>query len=118
MPHHPIVVAATSGAIAGGCQSIAAAPAENVRIVLENAGHVPHRSSEAARDLIIRAAPEARHSGWAHAFRQVFQGNGPVANVHTREEARELSRWTQEIRGMAGRGWDGWSWGFGKDLCG
>lgn len=118
IPNHPIIVASTAGAIAGACQSIAAAPAENVRIVLENMNAVSHAASDAAKEMMIKPAAEIKHSGWMHAWRQVFQGEEPLARVTTREEVRELSRWTQEIRGMAGRGWDGWSWGCGKDMCG
>ena len=90
-------MAASSGAIAGACQSIAAAPAENVRIVLENAGHMSHATSDAVKELMAKPGPDVKHSGWMHAWRQVFQGDEPLAKVQTREEIKELSKWAAEV---------------------
>jgi hypothetical protein len=114
LPSHPIAVAATSGAIAGGCQSIAAAPAENVRIVLESTKKV-----DAVKAVLGKPGhvPDT-HSGWMHAWKQVFVGDQPLAQATTREEVRELNRWASEIKGLAGRGWDGWTWGCAKDMVG
>jgi len=114
LPDHPIAIAAASGAIAGGCQSVAAAPAENVRIVLESTKKV-----DAVKAVLGRLGhvPDT-HSGWMHAWKQVFVGHQPLAEATTREEVRELSRWAQEIKGLAGRGWDGWTWGCAKDMVG
>ncbi|PVG03062.1 hypothetical protein CPB86DRAFT_779955 [Serendipita vermifera] len=115
-PHHPIMVAATSGAIAGGCQSLMAAPAENVRIILEARSGA---KVDPIKTLLEKPAQIPNtHSGWMHAWKQVFQGPQPLAKAETREEIRELNRWTKEIKSMAGRGWDGWAWGCGKDMCG
>ncbi|KAG8828945.1 hypothetical protein FRC17_007290 [Serendipita sp. 399] len=111
VPNHPIIIAASSGAIAGGCQSIAAAPAENVRLILE--GH----AKDPVHALLTKPEHSA-HSGWLNAWKQVFQGNEPVAHASTREEVRELNKWISEVKGMAGRGWDGWAWGCSKDMCG
>ncbi|KAG8749331.1 hypothetical protein FRC14_001509 [Serendipita sp. 396] len=114
IPNHPIIIAATSGAIAGGCQSVAAAPAENVRIVLEG-----HAKTDTVHALLSKPEPvPSAHSGWMNAWKQVFQGNEPVVHASTREEVRELNKWLNEIKGMAGRGWDGWAWGCSKDMCG
>jgi hypothetical protein len=115
-PHHPIMVAATSGAIAGGCQSLMAAPAENVRIILEAGARA---KGDPVKTILEKPGQIPNtHSGWMHAWKQVFQGPQPLAKAETREEIRELNRWTKEIKSMAGRGWDGWAWGCGKDMCG
>ncbi|CAG8453026.1 9394_t:CDS:2 [Acaulospora colombiana] len=113
-PHHPIMVAATSGAIAGGCQSLMAAPAENVRIVLEAGAGA--KADPVKKFLEKPTQIPTTHSGWMHAWKQVFQGPQPLAKAETREEIRELNRWSKEIKSMAGRGWDGWAWGCGKDI--
>ncbi|CAG7854050.1 SubName: Full=Uncharacterized protein {ECO:0000313/EMBL:CCA69573.1} [Serendipita indica DSM 11827] len=116
IPSHPIVMAASSGAFAGACQSLAAAPVENVRMVLESMSKV---EADPVRTLLQKPAKvPTTHSGWMHAWRQVFIGDQPVAHATTREEVRELSRWVQEVKGMAGRGFDGWTWGCAKDMCG
>lgn len=137
-------MAASSGAFAGACQSLMAAPAENVRIILEAATHTGHFAHPG--DDASSRAPESRakakgkvkasaidpvkeilgkpstlqshHTGWGHAWRRVFQGDAPLATANTRDDVRQLQRWAQDIKGMAGRGWDGWAWGCGKDMCG
>lgn len=91
-----------------------AAPAENVRIVLESARH-----TDPVKELLSKPTNVPNgHSGWGHAVKRVFQGDEPLAHAQTREEVRQLQRWAQEVRGMAGRGWDGWGWGCSKDVCG
>lgn len=34
------------------------------------------------------------------------------------DEARKVRDWMRDVRDMAGRGWDGWGFGFIKDVCG
>lgn len=97
---HPIVVAAMSGAAAGGAQAVVAAPAENVRFLLEG-------NSSAA--------------GWSHAWKEVFRGtdhNPALSRQAQLHEARQVRDWMREVSDMAGRGWDGWKWGVAKDTCG
>lgn len=94
----PIVVSALAGAFAGGTQAIAAAPAENVRILLEGG---------------------AEHAKWSTAWKEVFRAESPLVTPNeTRSEARKVRQWMSEVRGMAGRGWDGWRWTLAKDSCG
>ncbi|KAG7453011.1 uncharacterized protein BT62DRAFT_977494 [Guyanagaster necrorhizus] len=93
---HPIVNAALSGAIAGGAQAVVAAPAENVRLLLEG-GSVYH--------------------SWSHAWKEVFRGTHLIPSA-SREEIREVRSWMRDVGDMAGRGWDGWGWGCAKDMCG
>lgn len=33
-------------------------------------------------------------------------------------DARQVRDWMRDVRDMAGRGWDGWGFGFVKDVCG
>ncbi|PBK83727.1 hypothetical protein ARMGADRAFT_667164 [Armillaria gallica] len=97
---HPIMYSALSGAIAGGAQAVVAAPAENVRLLLEG-GTVYH--------------------SWSHAWKEVFRGtqsNPSASRVQNIEEIREVRSWMREVGDMAGRGWDGWGWGCAKDMCG
>ncbi|KDQ60663.1 hypothetical protein JAAARDRAFT_125449 [Jaapia argillacea MUCL 33604] len=97
---HPLGVTALSGAVAGGVQAIAAAPAENVRLVIE--GGTPR-------------------SCWSHAWKEVFRGTeGSTASSRQRQihEAREVRQWMKEVGEMAGRGWNGWGFGCAKDICG
>lgn len=97
---HPLAVSAISGAVAGGAQAIVAAPAENVRLVLEG---------------------KTAHSGWTSAWKDVFLGTRLDATVTKEQnirEARQVRLWMQEVSEMAGRGWNGWAWGFAKDVCG
>jgi hypothetical protein len=96
---HPITIAAISGAVAGGAQAIVAAPAENVRLAIEG-GTAGGR--------------------WSHAWKEVFRGtaiNHPTEKKGLRE-IRQVRSWMAEVRDMAGRGWNGWGWGFAKDVCG
>ncbi|KAK0502643.1 hypothetical protein EDD18DRAFT_1134283 [Armillaria luteobubalina] len=97
---HPIMYSALSGAIAGGAQAVVAAPAENVRLLLEG-GTVYH--------------------SWSHAWKEVFRGTQSIpsaSRVQNIEEIREVRSWMREVGDMAGRGWDGWGWGCAKDMCG
>lgn len=102
-PHfqsHPTVLAALSGASAGGMQALIAAPAENVRLALEG-------------------NPSVR--GWSYAWKEVFRGTQSPAEMSRQSEVREARQvrdWMREVGNMAGRGWDGWSWGLAKDVCG
>jgi len=57
-------------------------------------------------------------AGWTHAWKEVFRGRDPIVNAHSREEVRAVTQWMKEVRGVAGRGWDGWGWGVGKDSAG
>lgn len=99
-PHlgaHPTTIAALSGGAAGGMQALVAAPAENVRILLE------------------------RGSGgsWSHAWKDVFRGTLPISSsTSQRENVRQVRDWMKEVGEMAGRGWDGWGWGLCKDIVG
>jgi hypothetical protein len=98
---HPLSISAISGGIAGGMQAIVAAPAENVRLAIEGTSHT--------------------HSGWTSAWRHVFLGTSGKKTMSKSErihEARMVGHWMKEVGEMAGRGWNGWSWGFAKDVCG
>jgi hypothetical protein len=90
---------AISGAVAGGMQAIAAAPAENVRLVLEGgSGHA-----------------------WSHAWKEVFQGTVSIPHSSRQQnlqDIRQIRKWMKDVGDMAGRGWDGWGWGVAKDTCG
>jgi hypothetical protein len=95
-----VPVAAAAGAVAGGAQAVVAAPAENVRFVLE--GGTPA-------------------TGWSHAWKEVFRGTRGDGTLSKRDElhqAREVRDWMREVGDMAGRGWNGWGWGVAKDACG
>jgi len=94
----PIMIAAISGAVAGGAQAMMAAPAENVRLAIE-------RGTE---------------GGWSHAWKEVLRGtatNQPTGSASLRE-LRQVRSWMMDVRNMAGRGWNGWGWGVAKDVCG
>ncbi|EGO22514.1 hypothetical protein SERLADRAFT_440536 [Serpula lacrymans var. lacrymans S7.9] len=96
---HPTTLAALSGAMAGGMQALAAAPAENVRLIIEGT---------AGRS-------------WSCAWKEVFRGTEPpqsMGNQETIREMRQVRDWIKEVRDTAGRGWDGWGWGCAKDVCG
>jgi len=92
---HPITIAALSGAVAGGTQAIVAAPAENLRLALE-------RSTTGG--------------DWSHAWKEVLRG--AARNESTRAESlrelRQVRGWMMDVRDMAGRGWNGWGWGWLK----
>ena len=92
---HTTIVAAISGGVAGGTQGLLAAPAENVRIILEG-GSI--------------------QGTWRNVWREVFKGTKGVA-LKTKE-ARETQAWMHEVRGMVGRGWEGWRIGVAKDIVG
>ncbi|KAF9483857.1 hypothetical protein BDN70DRAFT_903977 [Pholiota conissans] len=98
---HSLSNSALSGAIAGASQAIVAAPAENVRILLERgvAGH-----------------------SWSCAWKEVFREKGislaSTAGTQNLQDIRQLRGWLQEVGQMAGRGWNGWGWGLGKDTFG
>ena len=94
----PITIAAISGAVAGGAQAIVAAPAENVRLVIER----------------------GTGRGWSHAWKEVLRGTAPIQSTGSASlrELRQVRSWTMDVRAMAGRGWNGWGWGLAKDVCG
>lgn len=123
------VVAAISGAGAGAIQALAGAPAENVRLLMEQ-GSFNAQSSV---------------SGWRHAWKEVFidSNNQNVTSRNTiparmrLSDVREAKIFANELREMAGRGvfpwlshhvvqvlkiqtagWNGWGWGLAKDVCG
>ncbi|KAF5372991.1 hypothetical protein D9758_001628 [Tetrapyrgos nigripes] len=98
--HHPILSSAFSGCVAGGAQAVVAAPAENVRLLLEG-GSVYH--------------------GWSHAWKEVFRGTSKRPGSSRKEdiqEIRQLRLWMKDVGEMAGRGWDGVGFGIAKDMCG
>jgi len=113
IPTHPIIVAASSGAIAGATQALAAAPAENVRLVLEGV-----EGAGPVKTLLGQAPNSNASAGWTNAWKEVFRGRDPIVHAHSREEVRAIAQWVKEVRGVAGRGWDGWGWGVGKDSAG
>lgn len=100
MKKHSTLSAAVCGAVAGGVQAVAAAPADNLRATLET----------------------GTHREWTQAWKEVFKG----ANVHAvpsnsrlhLSEVKEIKVWTSELRDMMGRGWHGWTWGVAKDMAG
>jgi hypothetical protein len=99
LSEHPTLHAAVSGAVAGGAQAIIGAPAENVRLVIEG----------------------GTGDGWSHAWKEVFRGTEPAREMSRAEElneARQVRHWMRDVGDMAGRGWDGWGFGFIKDVCG
>ncbi|KAG8947280.1 hypothetical protein FRC04_010856 [Tulasnella sp. 424] len=114
-----VVLASTSGALAGALHAFAGAPADNVRLVLE-------RGLDPSRHSSTRG-----HSGWRQAWMEVFRQIDHVdkpriegkeiitvaTGVKSRQEARELRAWIKEVKGMS-RGWDGVWWGVGKDVVG
>ncbi|KAJ7724084.1 hypothetical protein DFH07DRAFT_946424 [Mycena maculata] len=103
-PHigsHPTAMATLAGALAGGAQALVSAPADNVRLLVE--GGSSNRNS------------------WSHAWKEVFRGtpHPPSSSRHeTIEEIRKVRNWMREVGDMAGRGWSGLGYTFGKDLTG
>jgi len=98
--HHPTICAAVCGSVAGGSQALVAAPAENVRLLLEG-GSVYH--------------------GWSHAWKEVFRGTAqrsPSSRKEDIQDMRQVRLWMKEVGEMAGRGWDGVGYGVVKDMCG
>lgn len=96
---HPTIIAALSGAAAGGTQALVAAPVENTRLIIEG----------------------GTGRGWSHAWQEVFRGTEPprsASRADNIKEMRQVRHWMKEVSGMAGRGWDGWGWGCAKDVCG
>ncbi|KAF9001894.1 hypothetical protein BDQ17DRAFT_1390854 [Cyathus striatus] len=100
LEQRPVVAAAISGGIAGGLQAGFAAPAENVRILMEGAS--------------------GGHS-WSYAWKEVFRSSRTLeinpSNHNKVEEIRQLRIWLREVGEMAGHGWRGFGWGFAKDVC-
>jgi hypothetical protein len=97
---HPTTTVALAGGMAGAAQACAAAPVENVRLIIEG------RSSQV---------------GWSHAWKEVFLRSDLSSSSSKQEsiqKAREIRDWMKDIRDMAGRGWEGWGWGLAKDTCG
>ncbi|KIK63601.1 hypothetical protein GYMLUDRAFT_83617 [Collybiopsis luxurians FD-317 M1] len=98
--HHPTMMAACAGGVAGGFQAIVAAPAENVRLLLEGG---------------------SGYHSWSHAWKDVFRGarsSESTSRKQNIEDARRIRRWMKDVGDMAGRGWDGWGWGCAKDVTG
>ncbi|KAG7086644.1 hypothetical protein E1B28_002585 [Marasmius oreades] len=98
--NHPTLTAAISGGVAGCAQALVAAPAENVRLLVEG-GTVYH--------------------SWSHAWKDVFRGTelrGGKSRTENIGDVREIRRWMKEVGEMAGRGWDGWGWTCIKDASG
>lgn len=98
----PTAVAALSGSCAGSVQALAAAPAENVRILLEGG---------------------QTRSSWSTAWREVFAGAESLSTKSSdpakhRDEVRRVQAWVKDAREMAGRGWHGLGFGMAKDSCG
>lgn len=96
----PIPLAGLAGAMAGGAQALVAAPAENVRSLLEGGSPA---------------------TGWSYAWKEVFRGTRSNLAKSKRDElheARQVRDWMRDVSDMAGRGWDGWKWGVAKDACG
>lgn len=98
---HSLSNAAVSGAIAGASQAIVAAPAENVRLLLEQGFGA---------------------SSWSCAWKEVFRAGLVPATLRTSSEKlheiRQLRGWFNDVGQMAGRGWNGWGWGCAKDTIG
>jgi hypothetical protein len=99
-----------SGGAAGAMQAVAAAPVENVRLIVEGG---------------------SARSGWANAWKEVFlRSRGPESPVPDMKKlggkskgeeikkARAVRDWVRDVRGMAGHGWEGLGWGVMKDACG
>ncbi|KAL0947418.1 hypothetical protein HGRIS_013530 [Hohenbuehelia grisea] len=100
MADTPTLMAAAAGATAGGTQALLAAPAENVRLVLEGG---------------------SGGQGWSHAWKEVFRGTTEAPHASKKQnlaEVRQVRAWMKDVGEMAGRGWDGWGWGCAKDICG
>ncbi|KAJ7093244.1 hypothetical protein C8R44DRAFT_402597 [Mycena epipterygia] len=100
MGSHPTAMAALAGALAGGTQALVAAPADNVRLLVEGG---------------------TSRNSWVHAWKEVFRGapTPQSASRHeTIEDIRKVRSWMREVGDMAGRGWNGLGYSFGKDLTG
>lgn len=98
LPSQTLVNSAMSGAVAGACQAVVAAPAENVRLLLERGFH--------------------GHS-WTCAWKEVFHSRVEIPKAKTQlNDMRQLRIWMHDVGQMAGRGWEGWGWGCAKDAVG
>jgi hypothetical protein len=95
-------------------QALAAAPVENVRLIIEGTSF-SHETSSALNDGLGGSTK----AGWSNAWQEVFRRSQqePVQNKDLRK-AREVRDWMKNVRAMAGRGWEGWGWGVVKDTCG
>ncbi|KAF8558393.1 hypothetical protein OG21DRAFT_1504137 [Imleria badia] len=96
---HSIFTVALSGAAAGSMQALVAAPVENARLVVEG----------------------GTGKGWSHAWKEVFRGTQPIHMTSRSDQIRDIRQvrlWMKDVSEMAGRGWAGWGWGCGKDVCG
>jgi hypothetical protein len=74
----PVLLSCCAGAMAGGTQALVAAPAENVRLVLEG----------------------GTQNGWSHAWKEVFRGTESQASStkqQTVRDAREVRAWMKEV---------------------
>ncbi|KAF9239586.1 hypothetical protein BU15DRAFT_87904 [Melanogaster broomeanus] len=50
-----------------------------------------------------------------------FRGTQPLYSPSRSDQIRDIRQvrlWMKDVREMAGRGWTGWGWGCGKDVCG
>ncbi|KIM49260.1 hypothetical protein M413DRAFT_101981 [Hebeloma cylindrosporum] len=98
---HSLANSAISGAVAGASQALVAAPAENVKFILEH-GLVGH--------------------SWTCVWKEVLRDKNvsrPTDATSIRlQDIRQLRGWLQEVGSMAGRGWNGWGWGCAKDTFG
>lgn len=93
---HTTLVSAISGGVAGGTQAVLAAPAENVRILLENG---------------------SSQGSWKTVWHEAFKGTETETSMKM-QDARKTQAWVHEVRGMVGRGWEGWRIGVAKDVVG
>jgi len=69
------------------CPAVAAAPAENVRILMEGS---------------------SSYNSWSHAWKEVFRGaeviEPSVSIKQSRDQARQVYSWMKDVKQMAGRG--------------
>lgn len=96
---HSMFTVALSGAAAGGMQALVAAPVENVRLVIEG----------------------GTGKGWSHAWKEVFCGTQQkylTTRSNRIKDIIQVRLWMKDVGEMAGRGWAGWGWGYGKEVCG
>jgi hypothetical protein len=112
--NHQTTLAALSGGVAGAMQALAAAPVENVRLIVEGTSF-SHETFPALNDGLGGSTK----AGWSNAWQEVFRRSQqePVQNKDL-QKAREVRDWMKDVRAMAGRGWEGWGWGVAKDTCG
>ncbi|KAF8717827.1 hypothetical protein RHS02_09318, partial [Rhizoctonia solani] len=101
------IASAIAGATAGAVQSIAGAPAENVRLYIEG----------------DTTGKQTSVQGWRQAWKDVFRDSDQSGMERDRKalrrEARATRNWAREVAGMSmGRGWEGWGWSCAKDTLG